>query len=250
MILAIMTGSLAVAQQEGNGFLLTGSVIYEQIVKLDIQMEGEAAQLAHALPKERRSEKILHFTEEASLFENHHSDEPEEAMDLHGGGTMMIKMVEPDNKVYTDLVSGIQVEQKEFMSRMFLIEKEVEKGSWKITGDQKTILEYPCLEAVAEEDDKEVKAWFTPSIAVPSGPVGFGNLPGLVLAVDINQGERYIQAISIDLKQVDKEVLKKPSKGKKVTEEEFQAIVDEKMEEMGAEHEGGGAHTVVVKIQR
>jgi hypothetical protein len=46
--------------------------------------------------------------------------------------------------------------------------------------------------------------------------------------------------------------LKKPSKGKKVTREEYQAIVDEKLKEMGVEHagEGGGSHTVVVRIHQ
>ena len=249
MILSILTGSLMFAQQGGNGFLLSGSVIYEQIVKLDIQLDGDAAQFAHMMPKERKSEKILHFTEEASLYENHQADDPEEAMDMDGGGTMMIRMVEPDNKVFTDLNKGLQIEQKDFMSRMFLIEKELGKGAWKLTGSQKTILEYPCQEAITEEEGKAVHVWFTPNIAVSAGPVGYGNLPGLVLGVDINEGEQTILATSIELKPVDKELLKKPGKGKKVTEEEYQAIVEEKMKEMGAEREGGGGHAIVVKIR-
>jgi GLPGLI family protein len=250
MILVMLTGSLMFAQQGGTGILMSGAVIYEQIVKLDIQLEGEAAQFAHMLPKERKSEKILHFTEEASLYENHHSEDLEEPMDMDGGGTMMIKMAEPDNKVFTDLSKGLQIEQKEFMSRLFLIESALEKGAWKITGSQKRILEYPCQEAITEEDDKVVRVWFTPNIAIPAGPVGYGNLPGLVLGVDIDEGEHIILATSIELKPVDKALLKKPGKGKKVTQEEYQAIVEEKMKEMGAEQEGGSGHAVVVKIRQ
>lgn len=250
VLLSIMTGSVILAQQGDKGFLLTGSVIYQQTVKLDIQLEGDAAQFARSLPKERKSEKILHFTEDATMYRNHHTDDPEEAVDMDGGGTMMIKMVEPDNKVYTDLEHKLQIEQKEFMSRVFLIETELEKGAWKLTGGQKTILEYPCQEAVTEEDGKTVLAWFTPGIAVPAGPGKFGNLPGLVLAVDINDGEHTLQALSIELKPVDKELLERPRKGKKVTAEEYRAIVEEKMKEMGAEGGGGGAHTIVVKIRQ
>jgi hypothetical protein len=52
------------------------------------------------------------------------------------------------------------------------------------------------------------------------------------------------------LKEVDKFILKKPSKGKEVTEEEYHAIVEEKMKEMGVEGEVGSGHAVVVKIRQ
>ena len=249
VLFSMLAGSMVMGQQGSNGFLLAGSVIYQQTTKLDIQLEGDAAQFAHAMPKERKSEKVLHFSEETALFENHHSDDPEEAIDMDGGGTMMIKMVEPDDKVYTDLENKLQIEQKEFMSRIFLIESDWKKIAWKITGDQKMILEYPCQEAVIEEEGKMVQAWFTPKISIAAGPGKYGNLPGLILAVDINDGEQIIEAVSIDLKPVDAELLKRPRKGKKVTEEEYHAIVEEKMKEMGAEG-GGGGHTIMIKIKQ
>lgn len=245
----LMSAAHLMAQDDNNGFLLSGSVIYEQVVQLNIQLEGDAAQFADALPKERKSEKVLHFNEEAALFENHHTEDPEEAMDMHEGGGVMIKMAEPDNKTYTDLKAGQQIEQKEFMSRMFLIESELPKGDWKLTGQQKMILEYPCQQAVSKEEEKEVVAWFTPSIAVPAGPGKFGNLPGLVLEVSMDQGEHVLVAKSIELKELDKALLKKPTKGKEVTAEEYDAIVEEKMKEMGVDHEGGSGHAVVVKIR-
>lgn len=248
--LTLLTASWIMAQDGSNGFLLAGSVIYEQTVKLDIQLEGDAAQFAHALPKERKSEKILHFTEEAALYENHQSDNPEEVMNMDGGGTMMIKMVEPDNKVYTDLAKKKQIEQREFMSRLFLIESECDQSGWKLTGEQKMILDYACQEAVTEADGKPVHAWFTPQISVPAGPESYSSLPGLVLAVDINEGEKILEATTVDLQPVEAQLMKKPKKGKKVTQEEFQAIVEEKMKEMGAEHEGGGNHVFTVRIRQ
>lgn len=163
----------------------------------------------------------------------------------------MIKMAEPENKMYIDLKAGMQIEQKEFMTRMFLIESERTKWEWKLTGNQKMILNYPCQEAISSSEEKEVVAWFTPSIAVSVGPGNYGNLPGLVLEVNIDEGTRLLAAKSIELKELDKGLLKKPSKGKEVTEEEYQAIVAEKLKEMGVEHEGagGGDHTVVIRIE-
>lgn len=246
----ILTAAIMMAQNGNNGFLLSGSVIYEQIVQLNVQLNDDAAQFANAIPKERKSEKILHFNEEVALFENHHTDDPEELMDAGGDGNIMIKMVEPDNKLYTDLEKKLQIEQKEFMSRLFLIESELPKRNWKLTGEQKTILDYHCQQAVTREEDKDVLVWFTTAIAIPAGPGKYGNLPGLVLHVDIDHGELILQAKSIELKKLDKSLLKKPVKGKEVSQEEYLAIVEEKMKEMGVEGQAGNNHAVVVRIQQ
>ncbi len=250
IIIALINCALLMGQNRDNGFLLAGSVIYEQTDQLNIQLEGDAAQFADALPRERTTEKILHFTDEASLYENHHTDNPEEIGEMHSGGGMMIKMSEPDNKVYTDLKTGQQTEQKEFMSRIFLIESERPDRDWKITGNQKMILDYPCQEAISGDDETEVVVWFTPAIAVPTGPEELGNLPGLVLEVNKDNGEHVLKAISVELKEPEKGLLKKPVKGKEVTEEEFQAIVAEKMKEMGMEEgSSGGDRTFVIRIE-
>ena len=120
-----------------------------------------------------------------------------------------------------------------------------------MTGNQRAILEYACQEAITEVEGKEVHAWFTPQISVAAGPGRYNSLPGLVLAVEMNDGDYKINAISVELKPVDKSVLKKPTKGKKVTREEYQAIVAEKMKEMGVEGGGAGStHSVVIRIHQ
>jgi GLPGLI family protein len=241
------------AQQANNGFLLSGSVVYEEIIKMDIQLEGVDEQIAAQIPKERKTEKVLHFTDAEAMFENHQKDDPEENIHAEEGG-IMIKMYEPDNKTYTDLTNKKVIEQQEFMSRVFLIESEMEVEKWKMTGKQKKILDYACQEAITMVDGKDVHAWFTPQIAVAAGPGRYSMLPGLVLAVEIDNGNRKLNAISVELKSLDKSVLKKPTKGRKVTREEYQAIVAEKLKEMGVEEgEAGGAgagHAIVVRIQQ
>ncbi len=250
IFLATITTSLVLAQED-HASRFEGTVIYEEVVQLDIQLEGDAARFANALPKERKSQKILYFTEEAAIYENHHVDAPEEAMEMEGGGTVMIKIQEPENKTYLDLAQKMMIEQKEFMSRIFLIQSELDPGKWKLTGKQKMVLDYSCQEAISSMGDKIVRAWFAPQIPVPAGPGTFSNLPGLVLAVDVNDGDQIIQALSVDLSPVDKQVMIKPTKGKKVSEEEYRSIVDEKMKEMGTEPgEGGMYHTVVVEIKQ
>jgi len=243
---------LVSAQTASNGFLLSGEVIYEELIKMDIQLEGVDEQMAAQIPKERKSEKVLHFTEDEAVFENHQKDDPEENMPMEGSG-MMIKMYQPDNKTYMDLKNKKVIEQKEFMSRVFLIESELEMNKWKMTGAQKSILEYACQEAITQVEGKDVHAWFTPQIGVSVGPGRYGGLPGLVLAVEMHDGDMKLEALSVELKPLDKNLLKKPSKGKKVTRDEYQAIVAEKMKEMGVEGDDTGAshsHAVVIRIQQ
>ncbi len=227
--------------------LESGTVHYEQVVKLDIKLDGDAAQFAHALPKERKSEKILFFSKESALYENFKKAEADENMGSESGG-VMIKMMVPDNKMFTDLKNKKQIEQREFMTRMFLIEHKTGNSKWKLTGNQKEILNYSCQEATREDDGRIIKAWFCPAIPISVGPESYCDLPGLILEVDIDNGQNVITAKSIDTKPADKEMFVKPKKGKKVTDEEFQKIVDEKMKEMGQES-GEGGHQIMIKIQ-
>ncbi len=223
-----------------------GTVVYEQVVQLEIKLEGDAAQFASMLPKERKSEKVLYFTPKTTLFENKKETEEE---NMHSAnGNVMIRMAEPDNKVFTDLEKGKQIEQREFMTREFLIEGEI-SNEWKLTGNQKMILDYPCQEAVIEKEDKKISAWFTPVIPVSAGPGNYGGLPGLILLVNVNEGKQITTAKSVDFNLVSKDVIMKPDKGKKISREEFDKIVEEKMKEMGGQQGAGGTH-MMIRIQR
>jgi GLPGLI family protein len=97
---------------------------------------------------------------------------------------------------------------------------------------------------------KKVTAWFTPVIPVASGPLKFIGLPGLVLAAEIDGGKTVFNAKSIELTPVDQAHMVKPDKGKKVTDTEYKAIVDEKMKEMGAQSGPGSGTHMMIRIQR
>jgi GLPGLI family protein len=224
----------------------TGIVIYEQVVQLEVKLEGEAAAFADMLPKERKSEKVLYFSPGAALYENGKSTADDLNMQA-GGGNVMIRMTEPENKVFTDLENKKQVEQREFMTRVFIIEDEA-AHQWKLTGNQKMILDYPCQEAVLEKNDRRVAAWFTPVIPVSAGPGNFCGLPGLILQVNIDEGKQIKTAKSVGFSPLSENILLKPEKGKKVTRDEFDKIVEEKRKETGA-GQGEGAR-MMIQIHR
>ena len=77
---------------------------------------------------------------------------------------------------------------------------------------------------------EEITAWYTPEIPINQGPNDYWGLPGLIL--EIQQGRTTLLCTKIVLNAKEKEDLKEPSKGKEVTQEEFDAIAKEKVEEM------------------
>jgi GLPGLI family protein len=221
-----------------------GTVVYDETMKLEIHLEGESAAMQDLLPKERKVSRLLYFTPEATLMVNKtKAEDPEVAEEMAGGGTMVIKMEEPDEKTFFDIENQKVIEQRDFMSRMFLIESAVDSLPWKLTGNRREILGYPCLEAYYVKDSSKTVAWFTPSIPIPAGPGNFRGLPGLILEVNVNEGKRLITASSVTMQDVTS-LIQKPRQGKKVTKEEFQAIVEEKTGEMNSE--GGGVFMIKI----
>lgn len=250
LTITMLTLTFMLTAQNADGTFTSGTIVYEQTVKLNIQLEGDAAEYASMLPKERKTKKVLIFNEETSLYKNV-SEEKNDDMDDAASEGIMIKIEEPNNILFTDFENKTQIEQKEFMTRLFLIKSEFVTKGWKLTGNQKDILNYTCQEAVKEKDSIKIIAWFTPEISVSAGPGHINGLPGLVLATDFDNGQRTIIASKISNKPIDKSLMIKPKKGKNVTEEEFRAIVEEKMKEMGAEGSGEGPHMIMeIKVEK
>lgn len=245
VIISLIFAAHAFGQQKDQ---ISGIVTYNEVSKIQINIEGDASQFSQMLPKEIKTEKELLFNNEASVYRKKEAEA--ELEDMMGGNEDGIKIMmgQSNDILYTDLTNNKTVEQKDFMSRKFLITGDNTKHPWKITGEQKTILNYPCMEAVMEEDSMIVKAWFASSIPVSAGPGAYYGLPGLVLEVDIDNGERTIKAESLNLKDLNKDDLLKPKKGKKVSSAEFDKIVTEKMKEQGGE--AGGDHVIMIEISQ
>jgi GLPGLI family protein len=106
-------------------------------------------------------------------------------------------------------------------------------------------LDYVCQKATFQDSTRNLVAWFTPQIPVATGPGSISGLPGMILKLDRNDGERVVVATSVELKEIEKKTLKAPKKGKKVTQEEFQKIQDEKMKEMEEEFGGSGSRIII-----
>ena len=85
----------------------------------------------------------------------------------------------------------------------------------------------------------EVIAWYAPEIPVGQGPENYWGLPGLIL--EVSAGKTRMLCSKIVMNPKDKKEIKAPTKGKEVTQKEFDDIVAKKMDEMQQMYrEGGG----------
>lgn len=225
----------------------SGKILFEETIKLEVPDDPEAARFAAMMPREQRSQKTLHFNEGSTLYvPEKKKDAEEEAVTGEGGMRLRVRMNVPEDKIYTDLKAGKVVEQRDFMTKKFLIAAAAAKPAWKLTGLQKEVLSYSCQEAVWIDEKDTVTAWFTTGIPVSAGPQGWTGLPGMILEGSRNR-DFFINAIAVTPGPVDEKVLVQPKEGKKVTKEEYREIVAAKRKEM--QEQFGGRGNMIIRIQ-
>jgi len=236
--------------------MTSGSITYNEITKInlrggnvDISANGvsdeQLKQIEALIPKETGAKKTLRFNTKAALYQNTKEENANnESTHSMGGATIMIMGSSggANDKSYYDIQNKQLIQQEEFMSRKFLITSEAQAKPWKLTGKSKQILGYPCQEAVLKHDSTTITVWFTPAISVSAGPKGLYGLPGMILAADMGENIT-ITAIKVQEEQIGD--LPKPKDGKKVTQKEFEKIVDAKIKEMQAQH--GGRDGIVIE---
>jgi len=152
----------------------------------------------------------------------------------NGDGKISVYIIRHKNITYRNCASDIVLEKRLFLGKTFLISGDFGSVPWKITGDSKMVADQFCLGAVTYIDSQSVKAWFAPSIPVSTGPALFSGLPGLILEVQIDENEKVISAVHISTDNVDKEEMRIPEKGKKVSREKFVQILQKKRNEQPA----------------
>jgi len=228
-----------------------GMIKYEEVIQLNIELpEGMDEKMKAHFPSEQKMEQMLYFTENETMYKSYDASEEDETVHEAGGedSGVQIKMViaGADNQYYRNLKSEEEVQLEDFMGKKFLIKGKYDAPKWKMTGKQKQVGKYICQQAVSGDGENKTEAWFTPQIPVSIGPSGYGGLPGAILEVVTRNGDFTISAVDIKFEGVPANIIVVPTKGKKVTQEEFEKIRDEKLKEMGA---GGNGTSTKIEIR-
>ena len=258
---AMLTAALGIAAFAAPARLgaQEGTITYTHSVKLEFDFPAEfrgLADLKAALPPATTSTKLLHFGPAGSMMIE--GEDPMEAaragnavtmkssempveMPIEFISEMMVGMkmymgsaggINVLQNVYEDYDTGTLVETHEFLGRTFRVTDERPSFAWQLTTEQAVHLGYPVMKATTQHDSTTVEAWFTPAIPVQGGPASYGGLPGMILVLSLNDGHTQYQATEVTLQELEEGLIHPPGKGRVVSREEFQKIVEEKMEEL------------------
>ncbi|MEC3907650.1 GLPGLI family protein [Tamlana sp. 2201CG12-4] len=227
--------------------------------------EERKKQIAARMKSALEKNYILTFNQSESMYKE------EEQLDTprQGGGVRVGMMNTTGGDQYKNVKTQQVLQQQELFGKQFLIKDSLQQLDWKLTGETKNIGKYTCFKAVAlkkktgfdfssfgrrnnnqkpkdsaqtkvdESSEKTptppvpdiiVTAWYTPQIPVNQGPDVYWGLPGLIL--EISADRTTMLCSKIVLNPNDKDKIKAPSKGKEVTQKEYDDLVKVKMEEM------------------
>lgn len=209
-----------------------GIIQFEEKVNVHRTLPPDAEDMKAMIPEFRIHQSELLFGATESLYRN---VEEEEEEDDAGGGGVVMKIQRPEVIFYRNFATKRKVDFREFMGKNYLIEDTLAGGNWKMTGESKQVLGYNCMSATTTDTvrKREITAWFADALPIASGPQTFGQLPGMILEVDINNGEIVLAAKKVEFKKLKKGELEAPKKGEKITEAEYQKRLAEVLRENG-----------------
>lgn len=260
MVLLVSTGMLGQDFQGKATYF--SKYIYKSEKKLTDEVDKirEDKELDEALKiaMKKSSEKTftLLFNKHEAVYEE--NEELEKPSAPSGGFSVSISMT-GGGKKYMNTKEKISLEEDEVFEKEFLIEEPLVQPDWKLINESKKIGEYSCFKAelivpvtdvqkqnyqdflkreekkpalfkMEEPKDKVITAWYTPEIPMSFGPDNYWGLPGLIL--EINEENMIILCSKVVLNTKSKLNVKRPKKGDKVSQKEFDAIQKKKMDSM------------------
>ena len=233
-----------------------GKATYKTHRNMDIKISSDQnapnsavqKKLHEQLKKMSQKTFTLNFSKSESTYTQNKELKPE--AQTGGVSIVMIGDGGGNDVLYKDVNQKIYRNKTEISGKNFLIEDKLENAPWEMTAETKKIGKYTCYKAtrsreedrvsftMTDGDQEETKekvtitteVWYTPEIPVSNGPGMFWGLPGLIL--EVHEGKLTIVCSELVLNPSDKVEIKKPKKGKKVSQEKFDKIMREKTQEM------------------
>lgn len=176
-----------------------------------------------------------------------------------------------DDIYYKNIQEHRYSNSTEMFGKLFLVQDSLKKLDWKLSGETKKIGNYTCYKATAvrkahpnrmrfgppprgeQKDDEVAKdstktktnslfdqmeapkdivvtAWYTMEIPISQGPAHYWGLPGLILEIQDDRSTLLCSKIVLNPEKAEE--IEEPTKGKKLTQAEFDDTIQKKMKEM------------------
>lgn len=256
IIISVFAAKTVLGQQ-------SGVITYETKMNLHRNLPKEREAMKAMLPEFRTTKNQLFFNESESLYKPLIEDEEEDMVSTsQGGGGVVMRFQMPNQEMYYHPGNEVSFTSQEFNGKQYLVMDSIAITPWKFGTETKTILGYECKQAFYTTTEivnamkvtgsgppeiekrtvtRDITVWYTDKIRFSLGPDKYYSLPGTVLAVDVNNGERVTVATKVDLRALKKNELKMPEKGEKVTQKQFRKMMDDQMQKM---RQGGGGFMI------
>ncbi|MEO7531168.1 MAG: GLPGLI family protein [Sediminibacterium sp.] len=247
-----LTGMVSFSVSQAQ--LKEGTIYYDQKINMHKTIQDE--QMKAMIPEFRTAKFILQFSDSVSMYKTVPEDEAPDPFAGGGGGRVMIRMGGAGSgDLYKNLSQSKSVQTSELGGKNFLIVDSIKQQPWKLGTETKKILGYNChiatrkvmqpvprriimgggnttadttTKVAAQGKEVEVVAWYADEIVSPVGPENYGQLPGLILQLDVDNGTQVYTATEVK-KTVDQKELKEPKKGKVVTRQEYTKLMMDMM---------------------
>jgi GLPGLI family protein len=234
-----------------------GKVIYQRTTQMQMRIAGHTGSENETI-RTRTDRFEMSFANGQMIWKQMEDEIQDE--NFSGSGGVMIRSFGGgvDDVTFCDFDKARKVELRELFDKKFVIADSIRRGNWKLSDETKTILDHLCRKATSQrigkrmsmsmdngkmerkeiDDTTTIVAWFTTDIPVSAGPEVQGQLPGLILSLETNNGRTVYTALEISPKP-DLASIKEPTRGKKVTPDEFAKERNKMMEEMQKNNQGG-----------
>lgn len=222
---------------QGKAQIAEGAIRYEFTMDMHRNIPPEREDMKGMIPQYRKHEFVLVFNLEERLYKGVEEEAP--VSHQGRGGGPRITMRAPRNETYINNATQERTVFVEMMGRNYLIVDTLALAPWRLGNEFMDIEGYRCQMAFYTDTiaNEEVTAWFTVGIQPFLGPDKYSSLPGAILALDINNGERVWVARKVEVRPITRNEIRKPSRGDVITRPEFDKIMEEQRERM---RQGGG----------
>jgi GLPGLI family protein len=255
----LFTGLLSLSTLQAQ--LKEGTVVYERKINMHRSIQDE--QMKAMIPEFRTSKHMLLFSDSVSMYKMVPEDEAPDPFAGGGGFRLNIRGGSDGSELYKNFALAKSIQATEKGGRNFLIVDTIQQQPWKLGTETKQILGHTCHKATrkvmqapsisrvmtmggsgpapAPRDstqprpqgrEVDVVAWYADDIISPVGPENYGQLPGVILQLDVDNAATLYTATEVK-KSFDAKELKEPKKGKVVSRQEYAKIMNDLMGSQG-----------------
>lgn len=138
----------------------------------------------------------------------------------------------PGGIYYKNLVDKSTISEVNYNGKKMLITDSITTKNWILGRDKDKILGFDVKKATLQiSENSFIEVWYAPKLKFKNGPSNYEGLPGIILKLILtNKEENSVNKqiyLATKVKLSDKFMITKPSKGKSITQVEFDEMMRE-----------------------